>query len=243
MSTYQVANDDAVRWLRSLPAQCADAMVTDPPYASGGFSEATKRSSNSSESATMAWFSGDQMGTNGISYLLREVAIEAMRVIKPGGTLSVFSDWRMVPAFAAAIESAGWRWRSMVVWDKGMQTARPMCPSGGFRLNTEHVLHFDRCDGAYFAHTSSVLSVKNVPGKNRVHPTEKPPELFAAIIRVVAPRGGMVLDPFAGSGAIIEGARSVGVGAWVNDRDPVYAEHCRERERAHQPGLDLEGVA
>ena len=33
-STYQLSQGDAVEWLRSLPAESVDLVITDPPYES-----------------------------------------------------------------------------------------------------------------------------------------------------------------------------------------------------------------
>jgi DNA modification methylase len=46
------------------------------------------------------------------------------------------------------------------------------------------------------------------------HPTVKPVDLIAWLIRLVTPKGGLVMDPFAGSGtcgmaALREGARAI----------------------------------
>jgi site-specific DNA-methyltransferase (adenine-specific) len=52
--------------------------------------------------------------------------------------------------------------------------------------------------------------------RRNVHPTVKPLALMRWLIRLVAPRGGVVLDPFAGSGstgigAVMEGRRFLGL--------------------------------
>jgi site-specific DNA-methyltransferase (adenine-specific) len=49
-----------------------------------------------------------------------------------------------------------------------------------------------------------------------IHPTVKPIELMRWLVRLVTPPGGLVLDPFAGSGstggaALLEGARFLGI--------------------------------
>lgn len=75
-------------------------------------------------------------------------------------------------------------------------------------------------------------------GKNN-HPTVKPTDLMRWLCRLVTPPGGLVLDPFAGSGstgrgAIAEGMRFVGI-----ELDPEYARIAEARIRAVQPGLVL----
>jgi hypothetical protein len=69
------------------------------------------------------------------------------------------------------------------------------------------------------------------------HPTVKPHDLMRWLCRLVTPPGGLVLDPFCGSGstgraAIAEGFRFVGI-----ELDPEYAAIAEARMRATQPGL------
>lgn len=52
-------------------------------------------------------------------------------------------------------------------------------------------------------------------GEGNVHPTVKPTDLMAYLVRLVTPPGGVVLDPFMGSGstgkaAMLEGFRFIG---------------------------------
>ena len=61
------------------------------------------------------------------------------------------------------------------------------------------------------------------------HPTPKPVDLMAWLIRVYVPRGGRVLDPFCGSGSTLvaakrEGRRGVGI-----DNNPEYCAIARKR--------------
>lgn len=81
-------------------------------------------------------------------------------------------------------------------------------------------------------------------GRNH-HPTVKPTVLMRYLCRLVTPPGGLVLDPFMGSGstgkaAMLEGFRFVGI-----DLSPEYVEIARARIAAamrmgHQPSLNLE---
>ncbi len=69
------------------------------------------------------------------------------------------------------------------------------------------------------------------------HPTVKPTELMRWLCRLVTPPGGLVLDPFAGSGstgkaARMEGFRFIGVEA-----DPVFASVAAARSGSDFRGL------
>ena len=64
---------------------------------------------------------------------------------------------------------------------------------------------------------------------NNIHPTVKPTDLMRYLCRLVTPPGGVVLDPFMGSGstgkaAVLEGFRFIGI-----EREAQYLEIARTR--------------
>lgn len=70
---------------------------------------------------------------------------------------------------------------------------------------------------------------RNDGGIRNPHPTVKPTDLMRYLVRMVTPLGGVVLDPFMGSGstgrgAIAEGCRFVGI-----DLSPEFVEIARAR--------------
>lgn len=73
---------------------------------------------------------------------------------------------------------------------------------------------------------------RNSGGVNNKHPTVKPTDLMRYLCRLVTPTGGVVLDPFAGSGstgiaALLEGFRFIGF-----EQDVGYTETARQRLEA-----------
>jgi site-specific DNA-methyltransferase (adenine-specific) len=70
---------------------------------------------------------------------------------------------------------------------------------------------------------------KPVEAKQNHHPTVKPTDLMAYLIRLVTPKGGIVLDPFMGSGstgkaAVREGMEFIGI-----ERENEYFEIAKSR--------------
>jgi site-specific DNA-methyltransferase (adenine-specific) len=76
---------------------------------------------------------------------------------------------------------------------------------------------------------------RNVPhkarpvGRQNIHPTVKPTDLMAYLIRLVTPKGGIVLDPFMGSGStgkacVREGMNFIGI-----EREDEYMEIAKTR--------------
>jgi site-specific DNA-methyltransferase (adenine-specific) len=61
------------------------------------------------------------------------------------------------------------------------------------------------------------------------HPTVKPTDLMRWLVRLVIPPGGIVLDPFAGSGSTLVAARAEGVRAVGIEREDEYARIIADR--------------
>jgi DNA modification methylase len=222
---------DGLTVLASLADASVDCIVTDPPYCSGGVSEASRTQApgqglRSENVRRFGWFTGDNMTTAGLLFLIREVAFESCRVVKPSGSLVVFCDWRMVPTLAPAIESAGLRYQNEIVWNKGS-----LGLGTGFRGQQEKALHFTYGSPEY--HAADVGNVITLPriGKDREHQTQKPTKLLRDIIRVVCPPGGTVFDPFAGSGSTGVAALAEGRRAILVERDPGHYATALKRLR------------
>lgn len=227
---HEIINNDCISALMEMEDCIADAVVTDPPYCSGSVGEAQRSAAKGqglrSETLTrFGWFKGDNMGTAGLAFMLRAMAWEAQRVLKPSGSLLVFCDWRMLPSLAPAIESVGLRYQNMVVWDK-----EHMGLGQGFRAQHELVMHFTNGKPEYHSKSlSNVLKSRRVSSKDREHQTQKPTDLMQQLLNVVCPAGGTVIDPFMGSGstgvaAAVNGMRFIGI-----ERDAGYYEIAKRR--------------
>ncbi len=87
--------------------------------------------------------------------------------------------------------------------------------------------HGDAGTAARFFYTAKAS--RSERGDGNTHPTVKPLALMRWLVRLVCPPGGLVLDPFLGSGttalaALAEGRRCVGV-----EREPFYVAIARKR--------------
>lgn len=93
-----------------------------------------------------------------------------------------------------------------------------------------------------FRYTAKAARAERPSTDGVAHPTVKPVELMAWLIRLVAPPGGVVLDPFAGSGTTLEAALREGKRAIGIERDPSYIALIHDRLSRTQHGFDFGGV-
>jgi DNA modification methylase len=215
---------DALQVLAELGDR-VDAVVCDPPYASGARTEQAKRSSGQmlrgQRFATP--IENDQMTTHGFVWLMREMLYAVRPMLPDGGSILSFIDWRQWPNLLGAVESVNYRVNTMVVWDKasfGM--------GNGFRQQHELIMHASK--GVPTAHSRSVGNVLSYPRRNtKDHPSPKPIALMARLLEVVAPGGGLVLDPFMGAGATLLAAKETGRKAIGIEIEERYCEIAAER--------------
>lgn len=66
-------------------------------------------------------------------------------------------------------------------------------------------------------------------GDGNNHPTVKPTELMKWLVKLVTPEGGVVLDPFAGSGTTLVACKMLGRDCIGIEREPEYVEIVKRR--------------
>lgn len=202
------------------------AIVTDPPFSSGGRRENSRAIRKSLTRATDDddWIMGDAMSTAGFVWTMRTLAKTFRPKLLEGGHVLMFIDWRMHGNLSVALESADFRQHPTLVWDKtqfGMGSL--------FRNQHEWIVHFSKGNPLKPARrdVGNVLAFKPVRGGE--HPTEKPAGLMERLVSVVAPQGATVLDPFAGSGATLVGAKRCGVKSVGIEMDERWCEVAATR--------------
>lgn len=219
---------------REIPE--VDAVITDPPYSSGGLmrsdraAKPSKKYPSSQQSGKWAEFSHD--GKDQRSWTSWCAEWLKLLPIRDGGYVLIFSDWRQLPAMSDAFQWSGLNWRGLISWDKGRGSRAPH--KGYFRHQCEYLIWGTagackrRADAGPFdgAYKFPVLQ------KDKFHMTGKPTPLLVELVRVT-PAGGLILDPFMGSGtcgvaAMETGHRFVGIESVQSHFDMA----CERIERA-----------
>ncbi len=224
---WAVIEGDCLDVMRQLPDGCVDAVVTDPPYCSGGRQQASARNVISKADGREAdeWFISDNMGTDTYIRWMRQIANESIRCVTLGSQALVFTDWRQYTNLVTAWESVGWSLRGCIVWDK----AKGGAMGSYWRNNHEWICAFTKGAPRPLRHGGFFNTWRGTKPQGGEHPTEKPIELMRYLCESVAPNDSLILDPFVGSGttgigAVKERHRFLGI-----ERERSYAEIARRR--------------
>ena len=201
-----IYHGDALDILPTIRAGTVDLCVTDPPYVIGAVS------AGNIGSKAGGW--GDMMNS---ARWFRDWYLMVRRVLKPGGALWTFCNWRSLPVVMNAAAGAGWGVTSVLVWHKDW-----IGPGGSVGLRPSYELV------ALLAMPDFAIPNRGLPDvwteawssvKPNGHPAEKPVPLLSRIIEASGmPPDGIVLDPFMGSGSTLRaatnrGVRSIGIEA------------------------------
>jgi site-specific DNA-methyltransferase (adenine-specific) len=225
---------DCLEVLPTLAAGSVDAVVTDPPYSSGGFTR-SDRAGDPSEKYVQTGteiirssFSGDNRDGRSWCYWMALWMSAAFRLVRESGYCLTFSDWRQLPLASDALQAGGFIWRGIVTWDKDGAARAPH--TGYFRHQCEYILWGTVGTSKAADWGGPWLGCFNVSTlqSDKFHMTGKPTNLLNHLTQC-APPGGTVLDPFMGSGTtgvacVQTGRRFVGI-----EIDAGYFEIAKRR--------------
>jgi site-specific DNA-methyltransferase (adenine-specific) len=207
---YKIKNIEALKFLENMETGQIDALITDPPYSSGG-QNITNRVANPKNKYGVGQktpdFSGDNRDQRSYEKWLYLWLSESQRVLKAGGFIMLFTDWRQLSSTIDSLQVGGFTFRGVVPWHKPHVRPQP----GRFQGQCEYViwgsnghLPMDRSAPVFkgfYTYTAP---------RDKQHMTQKPLELMRDLIQIV-PEGGSILDPFMGSG-------TTGVAALLENR-------------------------
>lgn len=165
------------------------------------------------------WHHGPRIAGDG-THPTRGRAAKAHRPTAPSAVGQAALDLcfaRKWPVLAFAAPELPWagQWRQHLVWWKGGAVGiggdRDTC----FKYSWE-LIQMGQFPRVFGTRDESVLSFPMMPGDSAAHPAAKSLPLMRYLVRKLVPSGGLVLDPFAGSGttlvaALHEGRRAVGI--------------------------------
>ncbi len=182
-----ILNGDCIDLMRELPSGSVDFILTDPPYL------VNYRDRH-----------GRTIANDRKDHWLVPAFAEAFRVLKDDSFCVSFYGWQAADRFVSAWRAAGFQLAGHVTFAKSYASS-----------------------SRYLAarHEAAYLLVKGRPALpkqplpdvlpwsytgNRLHPTQKPLAALKPLVTAFSPAGGLVLDPFCGSGSSLVAAQECG---------------------------------
>lgn len=215
----------------------AQLVITDPPYNVPIDGHVSGLGSIRHDEFAMA---SGEMSEEGFTAFLRIVFTHLATFSVDGSIHDVFMDWRHIYEIMTAGRSVYSELKNLVVWNKtnaGMGTFYRSKHELIFAFKngaSPHINNFEL--GQHGRHRSNVWDYPggNALGGNRLeelkmHPTVKPVALVADAIKDCSKRGGIILDPFAGSGTILIAAEKTGRRAYAMELEPKFVDTAIRR--------------
>jgi DNA modification methylase len=149
-------------------------------------------------------------------------------------------DWRHMQEMLSAGAGVFSELKNLIVWVKdngGMGTFYRSRHELIFAWKYGQAAHHNSFElGQHGRHRTNVWQYRGVNTLRagrlqelQQHPTAKPVAMLADAIKDVSPRGGVVLDPFGGSGSTLIAAEKTGRRARLIELDPVYCDRIIRR--------------
>ena len=189
-----IYNEDCLIGMKRIPDDSVDLVLADPPY-------------NISVENNLK-----SMGRNGIDFgewdkqfNLTGWIKSASRLLKKGGTIIIFNDWKNLGDISKELEKNNIVVKDMIRWEKTnpMPRNRDRRYICDFEVAVVGVKKggawtFNRKNATY---DRAKLVYPIVSGKEKTkHPTQKPIALFNELILRHSNENEVILDPFMGSG-------------------------------------------
>jgi site-specific DNA-methyltransferase (adenine-specific) len=232
-----IFHGDARAVLASIPAGIFDCCIADPPYGDTSLQWDRKVTGWVSEVARVLKPDASVWVFGSMRFLVTIVAefyanrfIYAQDVVweKQNGTGFHADRFRRVHEHAVMFYRGRWA----TVYHDTQYTFDAVARTTRRKTSPSHTGHIEA--GRYVSHDGgprlmrSVLPIRNMHGSAR-HPTQKPEGVIEPLLLYSCPPGGLVLDPFLGSGTTAVVAAKHGRECWGIELNAEYIELAKER--------------
>jgi site-specific DNA-methyltransferase (adenine-specific) len=222
--TELILNEDAFKFLPTMDADSIDTLLTDIPYNSVNRKSSGLRNLDKGVA---------DRAEDDKPFDLDVFIKEALRIVR--GNFCVFCGFWQISPIIDLFTEAGLQMVRLGVWEK--TNPSPMNGEYGFVSGIEPFV-FTRKQRAFWNGAITTPVLKYPVEQCNFHPTHKPIDLFAKLIDLMCPPGGIVLDPFAGSLSTAVAAKRTGRGylcieqekRFINDSMRFYGHILNQRD-------------
>ncbi len=224
MKDIEIIHGDCLEVMARMAPGSVDAIVTSPPYNQLGKRIPPGGSGLLAQSRWVAKVTTkgyvDDMPESEYRNWLASVASEMARVTKPGGSLFFnhkirYRDGEAIHPIDYVRSWPEWQFRQEIVWDRAGGFA---FNCGLFAMSDERIYWLVKPGSSWGWNdgAASMLSVWRIPSNKHIngsvkgHPCPFPLKIPIRCITAVTSPGGLVLDPFAGSGSTLVACQKTG---------------------------------
>jgi DNA modification methylase len=251
-----VINSDCIQGMRTLPDNCIDIIIADPPYnlSKGG-------NWQWDNSVVLAGMGGnwnkvmkdwDNMSLGDYLSFTNQWLTEARRILKPTGSMWIFGTYHNIGIINVACQLIGIEIINEAIWYK--RNAFPnlsgrrltashetilWCNKGGKKR--EYYFDYDYSKNGCFdgdllktagKQMRTVWDIPNNKEKQELafgkHPTQKPIRILKRMLLLASQKGDVMLTPFSGSGSECVAAKMTGR-SYIGYE--VNTEYCKLAEK------------
>ena len=197
MNDITLMHGDCLEFMKQIPSNSIDLVVTDPPYSmkhsKGGCTTPMRNSWTGKLKA------GNKVVDFDADIKFSEWLPEVYRVLKNKSHCYIFCNDKNIQDHLNEATRCGFKESNILVWIKNNAT-----PNRYYMKNLEFVLFLYKGNAKPINNMGSkcAVEVRNIIGKSKLHSTQKPVELLEMYIRNSSAENETVLDPFMGSGSI-----------------------------------------
>ena len=228
MSKYSIHNTDCHDFMRTMPDNSVDLLLTDPPY------NIAKYSTGNINLPGREALNNDIAPWDEKELEPKELVSDFKRILKPTGNIFVFTSYNLIGKWHEVFDKEFDTFQ-FFIWHK--TNPAPKIFKNGFlnscemiicMWNKKHTWNFSSQNEMHnFFESPICMQPERL--KEPKHPAQKPIKLLKHIIKIASNEGDVVFDPFMGVG-------STGVAALEEGRlfggceiDSIYLEAAKKR--------------
>jgi modification methylase len=241
-----ILQGDCIAEMARLPDKSVDMIFADPPYNLQLGGDLFRPEGGRVDAVDDEWDKFESLAA--YDEFTRDWLDQARRVLKDDGTIWVIGSYHNIYRVGALLQDADFWILNDIVWRK----SNPMPNFRGTRFTNAHetLLWCAKDEKARYTFNYRAMKALNddlqmrsdwllpicsggerVKGEDgsKAHPTQKPEALLYRILLACTKPGGVVLDPFFGTGTTGAVARRLGR-RWIGiEKETSYAKVARER--------------
>ena len=234
----RIYNVDCLEFMRDIKDNSIDLIFADPPYnlSKSNFKmKFTKSGGSDLNTNKGAW---DNFSKDDFEDFTEKWLTEAFRILKETGSFWVAGTYHNIHLTGYLMERIGFEILNEVLWHKTDATPNLSCTR--FVADHENFLWARKSKKNIFNYEDmkkinggkqmrSIWPKGKTAGGKRFHPTQKPEWLLERVILSTSKKGGIVFDPFLGSGTTAVVAKKLKRNYIGTELDKNYFEFAQSR--------------